>query len=84
MFLDLDFLSDCMAVSNCYVLSRSMNLSQEIRNDLDLYFKCSLIILFVSVLPKINCYLFLLVRLIVTKMGIIKKEENQETLNVIE
>jgi len=24
------------------------------------------------------------VRLIVTKMGIIKKEENQETLNVIE
>jgi len=26
LFLDLDFLSDCMAVSNCYVLSKSENL----------------------------------------------------------
>jgi len=31
-----------MAVSNCYALSRSENLSQEIRNDLDFYFRCSL------------------------------------------
>ena len=72
--LDLDLLSDSMAVCNCYVLSRSTNLSQEIRDDLNLYFRCSLIVLLISVLPKINCYIFLILRFIVSKMVIIEKQ----------
>jgi len=74
LFLDLDFLSDWMTISNCYALSRSMNLNQEIRNDLNFYLLCSLVVISISMLPKLNCYLFFLLRLIVDIMGIIKKE----------
>ena len=57
--LDLDLLSDSMAVQSCYVLSKSMNLGQEVRDDLSFYYKISLVVLFISILPKLNCYLFI-------------------------
>ena len=78
--LDLDLLSDSMAVQSCYVLSQSTNLSQKIRDDLSLYYKISLIVLLISILPKWNCYLFMILRIIVNKVGIINKQGMREQL----
>ena len=59
---DIDTLTDSIAVQNCYVLSESMNLDPTIRHNLKFYYRCSLIVLIISMLPKINCYFFILLR----------------------
>jgi len=61
-------------------LSESRNLDQNVRKDLKLYYSCSLIILYTSLLPKLNCYLFFLLRMMVSKIGIVVREEKEERL----
>ena len=78
--VDLDLLSDSMAVQTCYVLSRSMNLEQNIRDDLELYYQCSLAVLFISMLPRLNCYLFYILRTIASRTKMIRKEGDGEQL----